>query len=125
MFLMTYWKYTLIKYFVSFTVNSRHFSKNSSKHIKLFEWIFTVGWFLSPFSPNLVPRVFFRTARGEGKTLVSAGHVSPRLWVINENDTMGRVGEERVCRVCNNFCNFVWWKLNLQQEIVKTTAIKN
>jgi hypothetical protein len=32
---------------------------------------------------NLVPRVFLRTARGEGKTLVSAGHVSPRFWVIN------------------------------------------
>ena len=24
---------------------------------------------------NLVPRVFLKTARGEGKTLVSAGHV--------------------------------------------------
>jgi hypothetical protein len=34
-------------------------------------------------SINLVPRVFLRTARGEGKTLVSAGHVSPRFWVIN------------------------------------------
>ena len=33
--------------------------------------------------PNLVPRVFLRTARGEGKTLVSAGHVSPRFRVIN------------------------------------------
>ena len=47
---------------------------------------------------NLVPRVFLKTARGEGKTLVSAGHVSPRFWVINKNYTMGRVGEERVCR---------------------------
>jgi hypothetical protein len=32
---------------------------------------------------NLVPRVFLRTARGEGKTLVSASHVSPRFWMIN------------------------------------------
>ena len=32
---------------------------------------------------NLGPRVFLRTARGEGKSLVSAGHVSPRFWVIN------------------------------------------